>query len=253
MSSFLWFNKHILIEKKSIFFRDYSDKGLNFVYQLFDNNGNVKSWSSIKKEFGFNKISNFKWQQLIHTLPPSWKKIIKETDNADNLLLPNLHLIKKNTLIGIEKLNPRQLYSLLVYTHPFTPTSQKYLNELLKTDSCAWKQIYLLPRLVTLDSYSCSVQYKILNNVLYSNKKLFTFRKSTSLLCPFCKLSDETVLHLFYECNITLNLWNQLVLFFENEFALLDLTPKTAFLGFLGFLNVYPELLLIQNDLLLIF
>ena len=175
LSNFLWFNKHILIEKKSIFFRDFSDKGLNFVYQLFDNNGNVKSWSSIKEEFGFSNISNSKWQQLIYTLPPSWKKIIKETDNSDNLLLPNHHLIKKNTLIGIEKLNSRQLYSLLVYTHLFTPTSQNYLNELLKTDSFDWKQIYLLPRLVILDSYSRSFQCKTLNNVLCLNKKIFTF------------------------------------------------------------------------------
>ena len=60
LSNFLWFNKHILIEKKSIFFRDFSDKGLNFVYQLFDNNGNAKSWSSIKDEFGFSNISKFK-------------------------------------------------------------------------------------------------------------------------------------------------------------------------------------------------
>ena len=250
LSNFLWFNKHILIEKKSIFFRDFSDKGLNFVYQLFDNNGNVKSWSSIKEEFGFSNISNFKWQQLIYTLPPSWKKIIKETDNADNLLLPNHHLIKKNTLIGIEKLNSRQLYSLLVYTHPFTPTSQKYLNELLKTDSFDWKQIYLLPRLVTLDSYSRSFQYKILNNVLYLNKKLFKFRQLTSPLCSFCKLSDETVLHLFYEYNILLTLQNELVLLFGNKFTLFDLTLQAAFLDFV---HVDSELLLIKNDLLLIF
>ena len=76
--------------------RTFTDKGLNFVYQLFDNNGNVKSWSGIKEEFGFSTISNFKWQQLIYTLPPSWEKIIKETNNADNLLLPNHHLIKKH-------------------------------------------------------------------------------------------------------------------------------------------------------------
>ena len=145
------------------------------------------------------------------------------------------------------------MYSLLVYTHPFTPTSQKYLNELLKTDSLDWKQIYLLPRLVTLDSSSCSFQCKILNNVLYLNKNLFTFWKSTSPLCPFCKLSNETVLHLFYECNIILNLWNELVLFFENEFTLFDLTSQAAFLGFLGFVNVDSELLLLQNHLLLIF
>ena len=123
-----------------------------------------------------NNISNFQWKQLIYAIPPFWKKIIKETDDADNLLLRNHHLIKK-TLIGVEKLNSRQLYSLLVYTHPYTPTSQKFFNELLKTDSSDWKQIYLLAHLVTLGSYSRSFLYKILNNVLYLNKKLFTFRK----------------------------------------------------------------------------
>ena len=159
-------------------------------------------------------------------------------------------LLKNNTVIGIEKLNSRQLYSLLVYTHPFTTTSQKYSNEFLKTDSFDWKQIYLLPRLVTFDSYSRSFQYKVLSNVLYLNNFFFTFRKPMSPLFPFSKLSDETVLHLFYECNIILNLWNELVLFFESEFTLFDLTRQGAFLGFL---NVDSELLLIQNYLLLIF
>ena len=69
-----------------------------------------------------------------------------------------------------------------------------------------------------------------------------------SPLCPFCKLSDEMVLHLFYECNIILNLWNELVLFFKNKFTLFDLTLQAAFLGFL---NIDSELLLIQNHLLI--
>ena len=104
--------------------------------------------------------------------------------------------------------------------------------------------------MVTLDNYYRSFQYKILNNVLHLNKKLFTFRKLTSPLCPFCKFSDETVLHLFHECNIILNLWNELVLFFKTEFTLFDLTLQAAFLGFL---NVDSEPLLIQNHLFLRF
>ena len=56
-----------------------------------------------------------------------------------NLLLiiyySQITILLKNTLIGIEKLNSRQLYSLFVYTHPYTPTSQKCFKELLKTDS----------------------------------------------------------------------------------------------------------------------
>ena len=179
---------------------------------------------------------------------PFGKKIIKETDIADNLLLPNHHLSKK-TLIGIEKLHSRQLYSLIVYTHPFTPTSQKYFVDLFKTDSFDWKQIYLLPRLVTLNSYSHSFQYKIQNNILYLNKKLSMFRKLTSPLCPFYELS-ETMLHQFYECNIIQKLWNDLALFFQNDFTLFDLTSQAAFLGFL---NIISKLLLFQNHLLLIF
>ena len=45
LSNFPWFNNNISIEKKSMFFRDF----LTNAYQLFDNNGNVKSWSSIKE------------------------------------------------------------------------------------------------------------------------------------------------------------------------------------------------------------
>ena len=87
----------------------------------------------------------------------------------------------KNTLIGIEKLNSRQLYSLLVYTHPFRPTSQKYFLELFKAGSFDWKQIYLLPRMVTLED------------------QLFIFQKLTSRLCFFCKLA--TVIS---QCSINL-------------------------------------------------
>ena len=126
----------------------------------------------------------------------------------------------KKTFIGIEKLNSRQLYSLLVNTHPFSPTSQKYFKELFKTDSLDYN-IYPVPHLVTLDSYSHFFQYKILNNVLYFKKCLFTFRKLTSPFCHFCKLPDEAVLHLFYVCNIIQNFWNDLDLFFKNGFYLI--------------------------------
>ena len=175
LSCILWFNKHIFIEKKPLIFCYFSEKGLNFVYQLFDNNWNVKSWSSIKKEFGFNIFFNFTWQKLKYSLLPFWKKIIKETVATDKLLLPNHHLIKK-TLIGIEKLNSRQLYFLLVYTHPFTAASQKYFIEFY------W-QLWLETDLSSTtfgnpcQLFSRSFQYNILNKILYLNKNIFYVSK----------------------------------------------------------------------------
>ena len=84
------------------------------------------SWSSIKEEF------DFKWQQLICAIPPFWEIIIKETDNADNQLLPDHHLIRKKTLIGIEKLNSRQLYSSLYTPTPIHQNLRSILTNYLK-------------------------------------------------------------------------------------------------------------------------
>ena len=110
------------------------------------------------------------------------------------------HLIKK-TLIGIEKLNSRQIYSLLEYRDAFTPTSQKYFNGLFKTDSLDWKQIYLLPRLVTLNSYSPSFQYQILNNLLYLKKTFYLLKidfASLSFLLNIWRDSAPSILQTRY-------------------------------------------------------
>ena len=58
------------------------------------------------------------------------------------------------------------------------------------------------------------------------------------------------MLHLNYECNILQKLWNDLPLFFKNDFTLFDLTPQVEVLGFL---NINSKLLLLQNHLFLIF
>ena len=51
MSQFLWFNNHILIEKQSLLLPIILNNGLNYVAQLFHNNGENKDWKTVKLEF----------------------------------------------------------------------------------------------------------------------------------------------------------------------------------------------------------
>ena len=45
-----------------------------------------------------------------------------------------------------------------------------------------WRKLYILPRKTTKNTYLRSFQYKILNNILFLNKKLFVFQvKNTPL------------------------------------------------------------------------
>ena len=61
----------------------------------------------------------------------------------------------------------RELQNIFVYTSPHKPTSQIYFENLFREQDLNWKEIYLLPRKVSLDCYVRSFQYKVLNNVLY--------------------------------------------------------------------------------------
>ena len=94
------------------------------------------------------------------------------------------------------------------------------------------------------------LQYKVLHKVLYANKMLFKFGRVTSPRCSFCKLHDETIMHLFYDCLIVKNLCNQLKSILSNNRIFPISTPQSAIFGFWVLdTNEY----LILNHLLLIF
>ena len=89
----------------------------------------------------------------------------------------------------------------------------------------------MLPRLATYKTYMQSFQYKLLNNVLFLNKRLHIFGIKWSPLCSFCNLRDKTL----YECDRIKSLWSDLVQYFQNSLVLPTLTPQTSIFGFLDF------------------
>ena len=95
----------------------------------------------------------------------------------------------------------------------------------------------MLPCLITYNTYIQSFQYKILNNVLFLNKKLHTFGIKPFPLCSFCNLFDETPYHIFYECNRVKYLWSDLVKWFPNKLILPTLTQQATIFGFLDSIN----------------
>ena len=85
---------------------------------------------------------------------------------------------------------------------------------------------------LTIDTNLRVFQYKILNNVLYLNEKLFKFKIVSSPLCSFCNLANETPIHLFYSWNRTNSLWSKLQRLLNSEILLPQNKPQSAFFGF---------------------
>ena len=83
----------------------------------------------------------------------------------------------------------------------------------------------MTPHIVSGNTYTRCFQYKVRNNALFINKKLFLFIKSNLPLCSFCKNKDETVSHLCFYCPNVKNLWSQLNFYNAED---LTLPPQTV-------------------------
>ena len=143
------------------------------------------------------------------------KKCIKQTSKNTSLLVVKYHhLLRGSRIIIFEKLSSKELYSLLISAIDHQPTSQKYFDNLFPNIELPWKDTYLTACKVTANSHLRCFNYKIINNVLYLNKKLLLFGKTQSHLCFFCHNEADKTLHVFHKCSITKILWNQLLLFF---------------------------------------
>ena len=103
---------------------------------------------------------------------------------------------------------------------------------------------------MTINSTLRMFHFKILNNILYLNKKLFIFGKVSSKLCSFCNRQDETVIHLFSECAITKEIWKKSINYFRSGLQLPEITPQSAIFGLL---LTDKDTFLIQNLILLLF
>ena len=152
--------------------------------------------------------------------------VLKSSSNtSDNLIYLDHHLIKNNRLLCLQKLDSKELYSIITLNIGTIPTSQKYFECLFPNSDLDWNVIYILPRLVTQDTQLRAFQYKILNNILYLNKKLFHFGDSETPLCSFCNNFDETPKHVFAGCTHVIENWSEMKAYLSDYVKLPQLTP----------------------------
>ena len=93
-------------------------------------------------------------------IPLIWKQKVNDSEKnvEKSYVVQDHHLIKKTRVIVLDKLTARKIYSVLLLSSGNTPTSQKYFGKVLPNVNFDWKKIYILPRVVTINSFQRNFQ-----------------------------------------------------------------------------------------------
>ena len=142
LTSFLRSNKNILLNSKILYMSYFSNQGLNYVSQLFDNCGNTKSQNNLKNEF--HLCEKFHFQFMLY---PEHKKNLQSKQSLNQYFSFKSTVCKKQQCGHTEKKkkkkkkNSRELHSITTYalTH-HKPTSAIYSKTSFYQPTFDWKK-----------------------------------------------------------------------------------------------------------------
>ena len=78
------------------------------------------------------------------------------------------------------------------------PSAQKRFQDQFPDVQFDCNEIYSLSLKVSLKTKIREFQYTVLNNIVFTNEKLFKIKMTDSPQCTFCKNEIEFLEHLFY-------------------------------------------------------
>ena len=75
-------------------------------------------------------------------------------------------------------------------------------------------------------------QYRMQYRIIVTNKNLYMWNMHGDNLCTFCNQAEENLIHLFWECPVSRNIWNKLFNWFFNRTGLrVNVTVSQVMLG----------------------
>ena len=152
-------------------------------------------------------VTNFKWIQIVNAILTAWKSIVRNSPVNRDMCCSKQHLTINDKMVPTGMLSTRVFYDLYIDNISIKPTSQKYFERLFGLD-LLWNKIYSIPHLVTVDTSTRYFQFKVSHNTLFLNARLVHLNYSTTPLCSLCENCNETPVHLFCECPVTV--WSEL-------------------------------------------
>ena len=205
----IWNNRYITIENVPYEWASWQTKGIQYVSDILNANGDFLSHNEISEKFGV-RCHFLQALQIRQSLPLEWRRVIRTEYSHKPVRAPFIH--SNGTLLPLNKCTTRFIYECYVQTKYVTPTSVlkwKTLHEDFDMSEEEWTDVFLRPYICLRETKLQSFQYKIIHRIINCNKKLFDMRIKNSPLCTYCDQTDD-IGNFFFLCKDVYEFWREI-------------------------------------------
>ena len=237
----LWFNPKFKIGNRTVFYRDWYNSGIRTVDDLINTQNTFINSNELETNYGI-KNTFLKLQSITASIKQfqrhSRQKIVDKKVSVRPMITNQiLFLIKYSK-------GCRYIYDILRDKQPSPKSIQKWSRDLNNIENKDWKTYFSLPFIITKDTTLHWFQTRLIHRILSTNKYLNIINIKDSGRCTFCAEETETLVHLFWNCPISQNIWNQIYssLNIKDCFPDFKFTPENVILGLPNKSNKYIAL-----------
>ena len=204
-----------------------------------------------RQKYNLGNKDIMKWLSLIASVSMSWKAEIRNYfSSIEDTCASCTPTIPQPYVSLLPDMSVKAAYKILIRPLVKAPTFQKSLEKLLCRQDLDWASIYMIPRMVTVESKLRIFQYKVLNNILYLNDRLYKIGIVQTPLFSLCKQEKETAIYLLSQCHVTRQLWCSLSGWLQ---GVLRLPPAEPVAAMLASWDLENEATVLLNHLMLLF
>ena len=171
-------------------------KGVLRVKDLFDNNLRPLSFGSFKQKYLLDAFPFTVFYGTLSAIPRVW------VESLNVLHIENTNEDLADTIQDIPYLS-RYVYRHLIQTVAKPPVAFTKWNDVFQFSQSQWQTICKIPFASCKESKIRYFQYRFIHRILGTNSRLCRMNIVGSPLCTFCNEQNESIEHLFWDCNIT--------------------------------------------------
>ncbi|XP_048257454.1 uncharacterized protein LOC125383226 [Haliotis rufescens] len=217
-SSFLtepiFYNPNIKINRKSFFLKYWFEKGVSQIIDLVKANKEFLSYEEFNDMYG---ICSYYLE--FYGVVSSVKQYLGALNLVPTDSVEDQRCVVKT--ICSSKSGSKHIYFSLVSTEVKTKGQEKLE---LRFENLNWNNIYNKIFSTTQDVKLRWFQYKITHRILTTNTFLYLLTYPQNDLCSFCHNEKETITHLFWECDIIKQFWDEVSLWIDQCFHVYNMT-----------------------------
>ena len=204
----IWNNKHILIDGKSVYWKEWHDAGILRIKDLLDESNRFITPNKFLIKTGL-KAPFTKLFGLISAIPFRWKCALRPA------FIMNNQDIEQNTTKVINAITSKKARNILIQRKFVEPLASLRLCR-QGVDSSKLSAIYMLPFKITKETKLSIFQYKIIHNILPHGALLHKMKIVNSPLCIHCD-SIETLSHMLVNCIVIQKFWFKVLSWWKNN------------------------------------